>query len=408
MSVNNVPYQQIGQLMTSIVAQAGGKSALANINTKDFTSVAQVGLSLPLDAVMNTITGVVGRTVFDNRPYSARFTGLEKSLFTWGAYMRKLSIADDDWKDDPAYAYPVTYDATGHPTNPTGEDLSVDQWAIHKPNVLQTIFTGSSVYSAHYSITKKQLTTAFQSEAQFGDFFSMLMTYFSSKLERSKDGIARGLVANMIASLVAEAGGNSSPRVVKLLTEYNAETGSELTATDVYLPENYAPFMKWAYARIAQISSMMEESSLMYQTVITGKPVFHHTEVQRQKIYLFAKQKYAMEARVLADTYHDNYLTKADVETVNFWQSINTPDSITATPVYTNTSGVVTSPNSAVTVNNIFGVMFDEDACGYAYTDQEFIATALNAGGLYYNLWCHARPRVLMDNTQKMVVLLLA
>lgn len=405
MSVNNVNYQQIGQLMTNIVAQAGGKNALANINTKDFTSVAQVGLSLPLDSVLNTITGVIGRTVFAVRPYSARFKGLEKSLYTWGAYMRKLSIADTDWEDDPAYSYPVTYDAGQNP--PTGDGLSVDQWKIKKPNILQTVFIGSSVYQDHMTITKKQLQTAFQNETEFGSFVNLLMTGFSNKLERSKDGIARGLVANMITSLVAEAGGNDSPRVVKLLTEYNAETGSTLSATDVYLPENFGPFMKWAYARIAQLSSMMEESSLMYQTTITGKPVYRHTEVERQKVYLFAKQKFAMEARVLADTYHDNYLTRADVETVNFWQSIQTPGSVTASPAYTSTAGALVEANSPVTVENIFGIMFDEDAAGYAYTDQEYVSTPINAGGLYYNLWLHARPKVFMDNTEKMILLLL-
>lgn len=405
MSVNTVNFQQIGQLMTNIVAQAGGKNALANINTKDFTSVAQVGLSLPLDSVLNTLTGGIGRTVFATRPYSARFKGLEKSLYTWGAYMRKLSIADTDWEDDPAYSYPVTYDASQNP--PTGDGLSVDQWKIKKPNILQTVFTGSSVYQDHMTITKKQLQTAFQNETEFGSFVNLLMTGFSNKLERSKDGITRGLVANMITALVAEAGGNSSPRVVKLLTEYNAETGSTLSATDVYLPENFAPFMKWAYARIAQISSLMEESSVMYQTVINNKPVYRHTEAERQKIYLFAKQKFAMEARVLADTYHDNYLTRADVETVNFWQSIQTPGSVTATPAYTSAAGVMVEAAQPVTVNNIFGIMFDEDAAGYSYTDQEYLSTPINAAGAYYNIWLHARPKVFMDLSEKCVLLLL-
>lgn len=410
MSVNTLNYQQIGTIMTSLVQQAGGRHALDTVNTKDFTSVAQVALSLPLDSVMNALSGVIGRTIFAIRPYSARFRGLEKSLPVWGAYMRKLSIADTDWADDAAYAYPVTYDSNENPA--TGDGESVDQWTIKKPNVLQTNFIGSSVYGDNQTITKKQLQTAFTGPDEFGSFINLIMTNLSNRLEMSKDAIARGLVANMISSLVAEAGANTSPRVVKLLTEYNAECGltgdDALTASTVYLPDNFGPFMKWAYGRIAQISSMMEENSTMYQTVITGKPVLRHTEVQRQKVYLFAKQKFAMEARVLADTFHDNYLRYADVETVNFWQSIATPDTVKAIPAYTNTSGQVTSPQSAVTVQNVFGILFDEDAAGYAYTDREMVATPLNAKGLYYNIWIHARPKVFMDNTEKMVVLLLA
>lgn len=410
MSVNTLNYQQIGTIMTSLVKQAGGRAALANVDTKDFTSVAQVGLSLPLDSVMNALSGVVGRTIFAIRPYSARFKGLEKSLPVWGAYMRKLSIADTDWSDDAAYAYPVTYDSTE--STPNGDGGTVDQWTIKKPNILQTNFIGSSVYGDNQTITKKQLETAFTGPDEFGSFLNLIMTNLSNRLEMSKDAIARGLVANMIGSVVAEAGNNTSPRVVKLLTEYNAETGltgnDALTATSVYLPDNFSPFMKWAYGRIAQISSMMEENSTMFQTVISGKPVLRHTEVNRQKVYLFAKNKFAMESRVLADTFHDNYLTKADVEAVNFWQSIQTPGTIKCKPAYTGTNGTVVNSSNTVTVENIFGIMFDEDAAGYAYTDREMLATPINAKGMYYNIWVHARPKVFMDNTEKIVTLLLA
>lgn len=410
MSVNSLNYQQIGSIMTSLVKQAGGRAALANVDTKDFTSVAQVGLSLPLDSVLNALSGVIGRTIFAIRPYSARFRGLEKSLPEWGAYMRKLSIADTDWADDPAYDYPVAYDATEDPA--TGDGESVDQWTIKKPNVLQTVFIGSDVYGDNQTITKKQLQTAFTGPDEFGSFLNLIMTNLSNRLEMSKDALARGLVANMIGSLVAEAGGNASARVVKLLTEYNAETGltgdDALTSSTVYLPENFGPFMKWTYGRIAEISSMMEENSVLYQTVISGKPVLRHTEVQRQKVYLFAKNKFAMESRVLADTYHDNYLTKADVEAVNFWQSIQTPGTVKCKPAYTGTNGAVVNAANTVTVENVFGIMFDEAAAGYAYTDREMLATPINAKGLYYNIWVHARPKVFMDNTEKMVVFLLA
>lgn len=411
MGVNSLSYQNIGTIMTAIVSQAGGRAALANIDTKDFVSVAQVGLSLPMDAVMNAISGVLGATIYAVRPKSAKLRGMEKSLPRWGAYMRKLSIADSDWKDDPAYTWPVAYDSTqtGHET---GDGYSVDQWSIKKPDILQTNFFGSSVYSDHYTVTQKQLETAFSGPEELGSFISMLATNMSNRLEMAKDGTARGLLANLIGSLIAEANGSSSPRVVKLLTEYNAQCGltgaNALTATTVYLPDNYPAFIKWAFARIAQLSDLMTENSTMFQTIVNSKNVYRHTEEERQKIYLYSPQKHAIAARVLADTYHDNYLKKADVESVNFWQSILTPDTIKVKPSYTNTSGVVVEASSTITQANIFGVMFDEDAAGFAYTDRQSIATPINAAGLYYNIWVHARQRVVQDNTEKAIVLLLA
>lgn len=401
MAVNTLTFQQVATVLNSIVKQATGQNAQAVTDTGSFVSVAQTALRADRDAVMNAISNVISRTIFAVRPYSAKFANLEKDLTRWGGYMRKLSIADSDWADDEAYKYPVTYDASQSPADGLGE--MVDQWKIKKPNVLQTNFYGQSVYADHVTITEDQLETAFKSPDELGSFLSLIMTNLSNRLEMSRDAISRGLVANMIGALVAEDDGN---RVVHLLTEYNAETGLSLTAQTVYQPANFPSFMKWVYARVAQISDLMTENSLMYQTVITGKPVLRHTPVMNQKIYLYSPARHQMDARVLADTFHDSYLRYADVESVNFWQSIKTPDSVNVTPTYTNASGAVVN-GTAVNQGNIFGLMFDEDAMGYALLDRRMLSTPINANGLYRNIWLHCKQKVFMDNTEKAVVLLL-
>ena len=401
MSVNSMTFEQISTVLSSIVQQATGQAVLTPSTPGEFVSVANTALSLGNDVVMNAITNVLSRTIFAIRPYSAKFAGLEKDLPRWGAYMRKLSIADSDWADDEAYKYPVTYDANQNP--PDGLGGVVDQWKIKKPNVLQTNFYGASVYGDRISIMEDQLESAFRGPDELGSFLSLIMTNLSNRLEMSRDAIARGLLANMIGALIDEA---NTDRVVHLLTEYHALTGLSLTAQTVYEPANFGPFMKWVYSRIAQISDFMTENSLMYQTVITGKPVLRHTPQQSQKIYLYSPARHQIDARVLADTYHDNYLRYADVETVNFWQSIKTPDSIDVEPVYTSTAGAVTT-GSQVQQDQIFGLIFDEDAMGYALLDRRMISTPVNASGLYRNIWVHCKQKVFMDNTEKACVLLL-
>lgn len=407
MSVNTLTFEQIATVLSSIVKQATGQTAITATTTGDFISLAQTALSAGNDAVMNAISNVISNTVFAIRPYSAKFRGLEKTLPVWGAYMRKLSIANTDWADDAAYDYPVTYDSTE--SDPYGTGGAVDQWKIKKPDVIQTNFYGQSVYGDHVTITEDQLMTAFSGPEELGTFLSLIMTNLSNRLEMSRDAIARGLCANMIGSLVSE---NKTERVVKLLTEYNTlcglTGGDALTSATVYQPENFKPFMAWVYSRIAQISDMMTENSQMYQTVVNSKPILRHTEKQKQKIYLYAPARHQIDARVLADTYHDNYLRYSDVETVNFWQSIQTPDTVKVTPSYTHTDGTVKTPGSSVTQANVFGLMFDEDAMGYALLDRRIVPTPVNASGLYRNLWVHCKQKVFMDNTEKAVVLLLA
>ncbi len=402
MSVNTLNFEQVSTVLNSIVKQATGQTTLTATDTGSFVSVAQLALRAHRDAVMNAISNIVGRTIFSVRPYSAKMTGLIMDTFRWGNVMRKLSIADNDWNDDPAYAWPALWDTAQTP--PSGDGQSIDPWTIKKPDVVQTNFYGSSVYFDEMTIFEDQIETAFTGPEQLASFLGLIMGNLSDRMEQSNEGIRRGLVANAIAAVIDEG---QTDRVVHLLTEYNTQTGLSLTSTTVYQPDNFPAFMKWVYSRVAAISALMTERSLKYQTVINNKPVLRHTPMQDQRVYLYAPARFDIDARVLADTYHDSYLKYADVETVNYWQSIDTPDTIEITPAYTDTSGVLYSPSSPVTQSGVFGTIFDRDCMGMTMLDNRVLSTPLNSKGLYRNLHLHSKRRVVQDLTEKCVVLLL-
>ena len=401
MSVNTMTFEQSSTVLNSLVQQATGRASVINTEA-DFISVAQTALSLGKDVIFNTLSNVLAKTIFAIRPYSASMKGLEKSLPQWGAYMRKFNIVASDWQDDDAYKYPVTFDES-QVSNPEGNGLSVDPWIIRKREFVQTNFLGQSVFSDHYTVFEDQLETAFRNSEEFGQFLSMMTTDMSNKIELAKENMSRGLVSNFIGGLLTE---NDSTRVIHLLTEYNTATGLSLTATTVLQPDNFPAFMKWTYARIASIASLFREMSVKFQTTLTGKPVPRHTPYNRQKMYMLNQDRYALDARVLADTFHDNYLKYADVETLNFWQGIETPDKIMVTPTYTNTSGVATT-GSALTETGVFALLFDEDAMGWSMIHERVIPTPVNARGEYRNMWYHMRLRCFSDNTEKGVVFLL-
>lgn len=401
MSVNTMTFQQSSAVLNSLVQQATGRTSVINTEA-DFISVAQTALSLGKDVIFNTLSNVLAKTIFAIRPYSASMKGLQKDLPQWGAYMRKFNIIASDWKDDDAYKYPVTFDEaqTG---NPEGNGLSVDPWIISKREFIQTNFLGQSVFSDHYTVFEDQLETAFRNSTEFGQFLSMITTDMSNKVELAKENMSRGLVANFIGGLIAE---NNTSRVIHLLTEYNTLTGLSLTATTVFQPENYPAFMKWVYGRIASVASLMKEMSTKFQTQLNSKPVPRHTPYNKQKMYMLGQDRYQIDSRVLADTFHDNYLKYADVETLNFWQGIDTPDKVMVTPTYTNTSGVAIVGN-AVSQTGVFALLFDEDAMGWAMIHEKVIPTPVNARGEYRNMWYHMRLRCFSDNTEKGVVFLL-
>lgn len=406
MSVNNMTFADASAVLTSLVHQATNQAVETPTNTGEFVSVAQTALRADRDAVMNAIGNILGKTIFSVRDYAASMIGLDFDSFQWGNVMRKLSVVDSDWKTDPAYSYPVLFDSAQTP--PSGDGGTVDMYTINKPEVIQTNFYGQSTYFDELTIFKDQLTTAFSGPDQFGSFFSMLMTNLNNRLELSNENMRRGLVCNMIGAIAAE---NQSDRVVKLLTMYNAQTGLSLTAQTVYDPANFPAFVKWAFAVIEDYSTLFTKPGTQFQTTINGKPVLRHTPKDMQRIYLFSKFRAEITSRVKADTYHDNFLSMADVESIPFWQSIDSRDSVSVYPSYTDTSGQLvhaTSSGDEVQVDNVLGVMFDRDMMGMSVLDRSVLATPYNTKGEYYNLHVHAKQRCFFDNTERGVIFLLA
>ena len=402
MSVNTLNFEQVSTVLSSIVQQATGQAVNTPTDTGSFVSVAQVALRADRDSVMQAISNILARTIFSIRPYSAKMTGLDMDTFRWGAMMRKLSIADSDWEDDNAYAWPIFYDAGQTP--PDGEGQSIDRWVIKKPNILQTNFYGQSVYSDHMTITEDQLETAFTGPEQLGSFLSLLMTNLSNRLEMSNEALRRGLICNAIGAIYDE---NQSDRIIHLLTEYNQATGLTLTAQTVYDPANFGGFVKWVYARVAQITDLFTQNSVAFQTTITGKPILRHTPYEFQKVYLYSPFMRQMDARVLADTYHDSYLKYADVEGIPYWQSWDKMAQVDVTPSYVDNTGTLVTPGSNVQVENVLGVIFDRDAMGMSILDRRVLSTPVNESGLYRNIWVHCKQRIVFDNTEKVAILLL-
>lgn len=127
----------------------------------------------------------------------------------------------------------------------------------------------------------------------------------------------------------------------------------------------------------------------------------------KQKLYLFSEYLKDMDSSVLSSIYNDQYLKWADHEQVNFWQSIDTPDSINISAVYMYGDGSLAFTQEATTTSNIFGVLFDEEAVGITTCGQWSSASRFNARGGYTNFWYHFNDRYYNDFTENGVVFLL-
>lgn len=401
MPTNTMTFNQVATLLNAVQQQATGQTGIVPTNTADFVSVANTVLQTGYDPVMQAINQVLTRTIFSIRPYSRKFGLAEVSESAYGNHIRKLNIADKPVRDDDRYKWPVAYDAAQNP--PSGEGQSVDQQIISKPTVLQTNFYGQNVFEDSYTIFRDQLENAFTGPEQMGSFFAMVTQNMSDKLEQVRENMGRAVVANFIGGVIDEA---AADRVIHLLTEYNTLTGLSLTAQTVMQPANYKAFVQWAYARILTISDLMTERSQAMQTVVNGLPIMRHTPKANQKMMIYAPASNMMTTMAVADVYHEELLRMGAYEAVNFWQSISTPDTIQVTPGRIGANGDVVI-GSAVNQANVFGVIFDEEALGYATTQQWSSPAPFNSRGGYTSIWLHETHRLYNDHSEKGVVFLL-
>lgn len=394
MSVNTMDFNQVATVLADITSQVTGTQALQATNTSDWISQAQVALKAGYEPVLNAISQIIGRMIFSMRPYNRKLKALQVDNQKYGSITRKLVVADKPFEDDDQFALV--------------DGQSIDHYIVNKPKVLETRFYGQNQYMKTLTIFKDQLDSAFSGPQQFGEFMSMVTQNAQDMIEQAHESLARMTLAGYAGGIKASvtAGVRDADNIVHLLTEYNQLSGQSLTAQSVYQAANFKPFMQFVYSRVASLSQLMSERTELFQTKITGYDIVRHTPVSDQLVYLYAPARYQFEMMAIADTFHDSYLTMAETESVNFWQSSTTPDTVSVDPSYIDNTGAVVDTTS-ISVSPLFGIIADRDALGYTVMNEWQATTPLNVRGGYWNLAFHFLDRYWIDLTEKGVLLVL-
>ena len=392
---------QTGTLLADIIGQATGSAVLAPVTESQFVSVATVALKTAPDVVMNAISQVISKTIFSIRPYRAKFAGLRMDEARWGNHVRKLNVIDKPFEDDERYVLTDGY--------------SIDHWKVNKPDVLQTNFYGSIAVQKHVTTFRDQLNIAFSGSAEFERFISMVMQNVSDMLEQERETVARNTVNNLIAGVYSQATAATPiapERLVYLVDEYNTATGLSLTAAQIKTPTYFGDFARWLFGYLKTISDRLSNRTILYHQNFTislvARNIMRHTPIDRTKMYLYGPIFNNIASNVLSMVFYDDYLRLADHEFLDFWQSVKTPMKIDTLPTYTAADGTLTTPLSHVEVDQVLGVIFDEDACGMTEKGQWTATTPMNAAGGYFNTYWHENIEYFNDFTENCVVLLLA
>lgn len=375
------------QILNTIVNNATGKTDLTPVNAATFISLANTAAKIPIDPLLSALTTTLSKTIFSIRPYSRKFKGIFHDNVKFGNHTRKINIADSDWQKDERY------DLT--------DGASVDMYKVKKPAILQMNYYGQNIVERQVTIFRDQLNVALSSEEEFQRFITMVMTNASDQIEQAHESCARMTVANFMAAKIS---GYKDATVINLLTEYNTLTGGSLKAADVYKPDNFVPFVKWAFARIKNVSDMMTERTQMFHENVSGKEISRHTPYSKQKMYMNAQFMNEVSTMVLADVFHDDRYKLIDYERVGYWQNPKNPTAIHLdTVARTGLDGTVSAGEES-DVTGVIGCLFDEEALGVTTFNEWSAPTPFNAKGGYTNIFWHFNDRYYNDFTENGVV----
>lgn len=398
MPVNDLSFNQLSTVLTDITQQATGQKALAPVTTSDFISLATTALKTGYDPLSTAISQVLSRTIFSVRPYTRKFKGLNVSRQRYGNHVRKLLTIDKPFEDDDRLSL--------------SDGVSVDQYKVNKPKVLQTNFYGANVYQKSTTFYKDQLDTAFSGPDEFASFVSMVTQNANDMIEQAHEETARQTLCNLISAVIfsesaantTAAKANGGKRAINLLALYNAQNGTSLKVGDVFKSDNFEGFVKFAYATINTLAKLMTDRSAMFCSQLTNYPVIRHTPKSKMKFYLYTDFVNKINSQVFSSVFNPQFLKTVDFEEVNFWQSPLSPSEIENKPVLLKKDGSIISESTAHKYSNVVGVLFDEEAAGYTTVNEWSQPSPFNARGGYYNQFWHFTDRYWNDLTENAIV----
>ena len=383
-------------LMNAVVSQATGRTDLAVVDTTTFASVGEIVLRTGTENTLNAISTVIGKTIFSVRPYKGKLESLRVAQQRWGGQVRKIinlydeAEKSDDWNTDVSQ-------------NALADGGSVDMYKIRKPKALQLNFYGTKVLQKHITRFRDQLSLAFHNEDEFIRFIDSVMVEFSNEIELLNEAESRATLLNFMAGI-----SSMGLTEVDLVAEYNNEYGTQFTRAQL-LSTYIESFMKFVAAEIKIYSSRLTDMSTLYHANLTGyNKIMRHTPKERQKMVMYEPIFIKTQAEVYSGLFNPRYLDIGSFEGVNYWQSQSTPTAINVKPnILDVATGASKDAETAVDLDYVLGILFDEEACGVMPQFDYSSTTPFNSAGGYYNMYMHWRFNSYCDYTENAVLFVL-
>ena len=402
-------------LMNALVEEAiGAKGSIQAVDTSSFVSAGESVLSSGTENVLNALAMVVGRRMVAVRPYNAPLrliNAIDTGVYSdrilkdsfYSRWAQPSGAFNTDLYTNLAQGFTAGENIGG---TPPAAQSTKSQWEQNLPIPMEFNFAGRNTWQDCSTIPEIQLQQAFRSEADFSDFVTGYMMERANDLESQKEAYNRMTLLNYMAGIY-DLSANMPGSVVNLTAAFNTEFGTSYTAAQLlstYLKE----FMEFFAARVKIDSDRLTNRSVNYHwspaKQIDGVDYYllRHTPKEKQKLFLYAPIFAKVQSYVFPEIFNPQYLRIENYEGVNFWQNENKPMAIKVTPAIPDTSSPASQTAGAqVALDNVLGVLFDEDALMIDYQLDTALSTPVEARKHYRNVWYTYAKNSICDFTEK-------
>lgn len=373
---------QVYSLVNQATKEALGETAVV---AEDLSNIVDIGEAIfnanAVDRYVKALVNHIGKVVFVNRVYRGSAPSVLMDGWEFGSVLEKVRMELPE--------------ATENESWELESGTSYDPNIFTAPKVSVKFYNKKVTFEVPMSFTEMQIKQSFSNEVQLNAFISMIYVGVENAMTIKLDALIMRTINVAIGETLAN---NSAVSAVNLLTLYNTEAGTSLTAAQAI---KSAEFIRFASYIMNLYVSRLGRYSTLFNIGATEK----FTPRDMLKVVMLADFESA--ARVyLYDAngqLKDESLKLPTAETVPYWQGSGVDygfDSVSSI-------NIKTPSGETVEQSGILCVMFDRDALGVANMNRR-VTTNYNAKAEFYNNWYKMDAEYFFDPNENCVVFYVA
>lgn len=331
------------QIVPEFLGETGVTLAEDLSNFVDFgRAFTEMATNQDYERFHKKIADKVGKQIFVDRSYTGMNMDIIRDGNEWGSVVEKTRFIPDDFETN--FVWELT----------NGQKYD-DFLTFRAMDANVKYFNKKVTYRISIDKPYNQVKSAMTSSDAFMRYINAMEVTLQNKKTVGFTTLTRRIHNSMAAVRIANS------QQIKLVTEYNAQFSTNITADAAFYDED---FIRFAISRIADISALMSDMSVLYNdgTVATFSPK------NMQHLALNSLFSANIDTYLKANTYHPEFINAVTREEIPFWQGSGTTKNQTAASLADRTRLNITLGENILdeetTVNQpyVIGTLRDRDS----------------------------------------------